>query len=207
MSRRGRFITIEGGEGTGKSTLIAGLENHFLDHGQRVTVTREPGGTPLAETLRGLVLSPPSDARWSAMSEALLVYAARRDHLEKLIEPALAEGQNVICDRFADSTRVYQRLGGLAPAIIEMLDDLVVAEHQPDLTLVLDGPVEELMARRKARGGSDVFEAMPLEFHMDVRQGFLDLAAAHPERCRVMDATQSPAAVLADALRAIEDMS
>ncbi|RIJ20645.1 dTMP kinase [Henriciella barbarensis] len=206
MSRRGRFITIEGGEGTGKSTLIAGLENHFLDHGQRVTVTREPGGTPLAEALRGLVLSPPSDERWSAMSEALLVYAARRDHLEKLIEPALAEGQNVICDRFADSTRVYQRLGGLAPAIIEMLDDLVVADHQPDLTLVLDGPVEDLMARRKARGGSDVFEAMPLEFHKDVRQGFLDLAATHPDRCTIIDATQPPGIVLADALNAIEDM-
>lgn len=207
MSRRGRFITIEGGEGTGKSTLIAGLETHFLESGQPVTVTREPGGTPLAETLRGLVLSPPSDTRWSAMSEALLVYAARRDHLEKLIEPALAEGQNVICDRFADSTRVYQRLGGLAPAVIEMLDDLVVGEQQPDLTLVLDGPVEELMARRKARGGSDVFEAMPLDFHKDVRQGFLDLAAAHPDRCKVIDATQPEAAVLSDALKAIEDAS
>lgn len=196
MTPRGRFITVEGGEGTGKSTLIAGLETHLLDDGIAVTVTREPGGTQLAEAVRALVLSPPGGHRWSALSEALLVYAARRDHLENIIMPALEAGEWVICDRFADSTRVYQGLGGLDEDSIDALDKLVVGASQPDRTLILDGPVQDLLSRRRDRGMSDVFESMPIEFHEKVREAFLDIASRNPERCRVIDAMQAPDDVL-----------
>lgn len=205
MIRPGKFITVEGGEGTGKSTLIAGLETHLLDRGQPVVVTREPGGTPLAEAVRSLVLSPPGEERWSALSEALLVFGARLNHLEKLILPALEAGEWIISDRFADSTRVYQGLGGLSTEDFETLDRLVVGKAQPDLTLVLDGPVTDLVARRKQRGGSDVFESMPLSFHEKVRQFYLDIAAANPDRCRVIDAMQSPEEVLKQTLRTLDE--
>ena len=205
MTPRGRFITVEGGEGTGKSTLIAGLETHLLDDGIAVTVTREPGGTQLAEAVRALVLSPPGGHRWSALSEALLVYAARRDHLENIIMPALEAGEWVICDRFADSTRVYQGLGGLDQDSIDALDKLVVGASQPDRTLILDGPVQDLLSRRRDRGMSDVFESMPIEFHEKVREAFLDIASRNPERCRVIDAMQAPEDVLKAALSKLHE--
>lgn len=205
MTPRGRFITVEGGEGTGKSTLIAGLETHLLDDGIAVTVTREPGGTQLAEAVRALVLSPPGGHRWSALSEALLVYAARRDHLENIIMPALETGEWVICDRFADSTRVYQGLGGLDQDSINALDKLVVGASQPDRTLILDGPVQDLLSRRRDRGMSDVFESMPIEFHEKVREAFLDIASRNPERCRVIDAMQAPDDVLKAALSKLHE--
>ena len=205
MTPRGRFITVEGGEGTGKSTLIAGLETHLLDDGIAVTVTREPGGTQLAEAVRALVLSPPGGHRWSALSEALLVYAARRDHLENIIMPALEAGEWVICDRFADSTRVYQGLGGLDEDSIDALDKLVVGASQPDRTLILDGPVQDLLSRRRDRGMSDVFESMPIEFHEKVREAFLDIASRNPERCRVIDAMQAPDDVLKAALSKLHE--
>ncbi|WP_018147296.1 dTMP kinase [Henriciella marina] len=205
MTRRGRFITVEGGEGTGKSTLIAGLETHLLDDGIAVTVTREPGGTQLAEAVRALVLSPPGGHRWSALSEALLVYAARRDHLENIIIPALEAGAWVICDRFADSTRVYQGLGGLDQDSIDTLDKLVVGTSQPDRTLILDGPVQDLLSRRRDRGMSDVFESMPIDFHEKVREAFLDIASRDPERCRVIDAMQAPDDVLKAALSKLHE--
>lgn len=205
MTPRGRFITVEGGEGTGKSTLIAGLETHLLDDGIAVTVTREPGGTQLAEAVRALVLSPPGGHRWSALSEALLVYAARRDHLENIIIPALEAGEWVICDRFADSTRVYQGLGGLDQDSIDALDKLVVGASQPDRTLILDGPVQDLLSRRRDRGMSDVFESMPIEFHEKVREAFLDIASRNPERCRVIDAMQAPDDVLEAALSKLHE--
>lgn len=205
MTPRGRFITVEGGEGTGKSTLIAGLETHLLDDGIAVTVTREPGGTQLAEAVRALVLSPPGGHRWSALSEALLVYAARRDHLENIIMPALEAGEWVICDRFADSTRVYQGLGGLDQDSIDALDKLVVGASQPDRTLILDGPVQDLLSRRRDRGMSDVFESMPIEFHEKVREAFLDIASRNPERCRVIDAMQAPDDVLKAALSKLHE--
>lgn len=200
MKRRGIFITVEGGEGTGKSTLVAGLEARFSVEGRTVHVTREPGGTVLAEHVRALLLNPPQDQSWSGLGQTLLVYAARRDHLEKLIIPALEAGEVVISDRFSDSTRVYQGLGGVAEADIEALERLVVGDAGPDLTLILDGPVEQLLARRQSRGVSDVFEARSLDFHQDVRRAFLKIAETDPSRCKVLDALRAPELVVSDAL-------
>lgn len=205
MTARGLFITVEGGDGTGKSTLISGLKSAFDQKGQPVRITREPGGTGLAEAVRSLVLMPQESGSWSALSQTLLVYAARRDHLEKLILPAVDAGEVVICDRFADSTRVYQGLSGADQASIDALDALVVGNNQPDLTLVLDGPVEDLFARRQTRGVSDVFEAKSLDFHKKVRQAYLDIAKRFAGRCRVLDAMAPPEDVLAQAIEHIEE--
>ena len=193
---RGRFITLEGGEGAGKSTqavrLVAALQARGLD----VVRTREPGGSPGAEEIRALALNGAAD-RWSATTETLLMYASRSDHLERTIRPALARGAWVVCDRFADSSRAYQGAGGGAPLdFIEGLDAHVVGETQPDLTLIFDMPVEVGLERALARGGADLrFESKGLAFHQRLRDGFLAIAAAHPERCRLIDATGDADAV------------
>jgi dTMP kinase len=205
MMARGQFITVEGGEGTGKSTLIASLEDALISRGLPVVVTREPGGTVLAEAVRALVLSPPDSEQWSALSQTLLVFAARNDHLEKLIRPALGRGEWVISDRFVDSTRVYQRLSGAEASTITALDALVVGDTQPDLTLVLDGPVDRLLQRRENRGVSDVFETQTTDFHEKVREAYLEIARHEPDRCRVIDAMADPETVLADSLRVLEE--
>lgn len=201
----GRFITLEGGEGTGKSTLAQGLARKLKGAGIRVVLTREPGGTPLAEAARALLLHPPEGESWSPLSEALLVNAARRDHLEKLIRPALARGEWVICDRFADSTRVYQSInGGVAQDALRMLEDQVVGEDGPDVTLVLDLTLEAARERRLTRGGAlDSFERRPDSFHQSVRMAFLALAEAEPTRCKVIDASLSPEQVLENAWLAV----
>ncbi|WP_084419127.1 dTMP kinase [Henriciella litoralis] len=203
MTARGRFITIEGGEGTGKSTLIEALAQHLRSQGLSVVVTREPGGTPLAEKARELVLSTSEDDSWSGLAQTLLVSAARADHIEKRIEPALSAGSWVLCDRFADSTRVYQRLSGASPADIETITALAVADTGPDLTLLLDGPVKDLLGRRESRGVSDTFESRPISFHEDVRKEFLALAAGEPDRFVILDAMKSPDEVLGDAIAAL----
>lgn len=201
----GRFITIEGGEGTGKSTLIAALSNRLTDKGVPHLLTREPGGTPLAERIRELVLSPPGDDEWSPVAEALLMNAARADHVEKKIAPALARGEWVVCDRFIDSTRVYQGIGGVSDELLAIMQQEVTAQAFPDLTLILDAPVDMVIERRADRGTTDTFEARPTSFHEAVREGFLRVAAASPDRCVVIDALQVPAAVLDQALKAIEE--
>lgn len=195
---RGRFITFEGGEGSGKSTQARLLAEHLRRAGYEVILTREPGGSPLAERLRALILDP-ATPRHSALAEALMFSAARADHLDATIRPALARGAWVICDRFADSTRVYQGLaGGLAVSTVDVLERLVVAETGPDLTLLLDlDPVAGLarVHRRKTQSGqpadtaSDGFEARDTEFHQRLREGFLALARSVPERIAVLDAT------------------
>jgi len=203
--KSGRFITLEGGEGTGKSTLLQGLLNSLKRHGVECTVTREPGGTPLAEAIRDLVLNAPGENDWQPLSRALLMNAARQDHLETLIKPELKKGRWVLCDRFADSTRVYQGMEGLGSPVIRALEDLVVGTGRPDLTLILDAAPEDVISRREQRGTQDVFEGKEIDFHKGVREAFLDIAKAEPERCIVLDAMQSPDDVLNAAMKAITD--
>ena len=200
MSERpaGRFITLEGGEGTGKSTLAKGLAQKLEAAGIRTVLTREPGGTPLAEAARHLLLHPPEGEAWSPLSEALLVNAARRDHLEKLIRPALTRGDWVICDRFADSTRVYQSVsGGVAQSTLLSIEREVLGDTVPSMTLVLDVSLDVARERRAVRAGAmDTFERRPEAFHEAVRAAFLKIAEAEPARCRVIDAGQSAGQVL-----------
>lgn len=200
QTARGRFITLEGGEGTGKSTLQIALRDRLAGQGVEVILTREPGGTPRAEAIRALVLTPPGGQPFSPLAEALLMNAARRDHLDELIRPALAAGTWVICDRFSDSTRVYQGVSGeVSPEVLQNLEDHVVGPTRPDLTLILDAPVSVAHERRAARKGSqDVFEQRDLDFHQSVRLAFSDIARAEPVRCKLIDASR-PTSEVADA--------
>jgi len=201
---RGRFITLEGGEGTGKSTQALRLAERLRALGRQVLTTREPGGSDGAETLRGLLLQGGED-RWSAVSETLLMYAARRDHLEKTIRPALARGAWVICDRFFDSTRAYQGTGGGAPeALIDAMERHVVGDDRPDLTLVLDLPVDVGLQRAGARRALDRIEARDGGFHERLRAAFLEIAAADPRRCFVIDAAPTPDEVEASIWGAVQ---
>ncbi len=196
----GRFITLEGGEGSGKSTLLRALKDRLEAADIEIVVTREPGGTPLAESVRELVLHPPGGRTWSAMAEALLMNAARTDHLEKLIRPALAEGKWVLCDRFADSTRAYQNVaGGVSLDVLKQMETAVLGPTRPDLTLVLDAPVDATTARRASRGVDDAFEVRGLDFHRAVRRAFLEVAESDPQRCRVVDASRPADEVAANA--------
>ena len=186
---RGRFITFEGGEGSGKSTQAGRLAERLRARGLEVLLTREPGGSPGAEAIRELVVNGEGE-RWSPQTEVLLMFAARNDHLERTIRPALSAGHWVICDRFADSSRAYQGVGGgVDRAFIEALDQAVVGTDQPDLTLIFDLPVEEGLERAFGRGLFETrFESKGVAFHERLRRTFLDIAAQHAERCRVIDA-------------------
>lgn len=202
----GRLLTFEGGEGTGKSTLIRGVAERLGALGIRVVVTREPGGTPLAETVRNIALHPGDDQEWSPLAEALLMNAARSDHLDKLIRPALQQDQWVLCDRFADSTRVYQSVAAGVPAeVLHQLESFVVQDTKPDLTFILDAPYETAVERRVARGAEieDVFERKPEDFHQAVRSAFLHIARTEPERCTVIDAAPAQDVVLESAWRVL----
>lgn len=189
---RGRFITLEGGEGTGKSTLQQALQSQLAEQGIEALLTREPGGSPRAEAVRALVLNPPGGTAFSPLAEALLMNAARSDHLDLLIRPALAAGKWVVCDRFSDSTRVYQGVSGaVSPDVLLDMERHVVTDTRPDLTLVLDAPVSLALERRAARGGNlDVFEARGLAFHEAVRDAFAEIARREPARCTLIDASQ-----------------
>lgn len=187
----GRFITLEGGEGAGKSTQIARLKSWLESRGKTVVATREPGGSPGAEMVRKLLVEGPAE-RWDGTTEALLHFAARRDHLCSTVWPALKSGVWVVSDRFADSTRAYQGYGhGLDLVMLERLYDIAVGEFRPNLTLILDLPVETGLARAAARRGTENrYESLPIEFHQRVKAGFLEIAKNHPERCAVIDAAQ-----------------
>ena len=201
---RGRFITFEGGEGAGKSTQLKRLAERLRGLGHDVVATREPGGSPGAEAIRELVLNGAAD-RWSPVTETLLMYAARRDHIERVIAPALARGAWVVCDRFADSTRAYQgAAGGADPALIAALEAHVLDAARPDLTLIFDLPPQAGLARAHARGGELRFESKGLAFHERLRDGFLAIARAEPERCALIDATGSMDAVEAAVRAAVE---
>lgn len=201
---RGRFITLEGGEGAGKSTQRAALAEALRGAGLEVVETREPGGSPGAEEIRSLLVHGEA-GRWDAETEALLVFAARRDHLRQCIRPALEAGHWVVCDRFADSTYAYQGYGrGLELAALRRLYDFAVGDLRPDLTLLFDLPVAAGLARAAGRSGAaERFEALGSAFHERVRAGFLEMAAAEPERFAVIDALQPPAAVTEAMLAAL----
>ncbi|MEM7661525.1 MAG: dTMP kinase [Pseudomonadota bacterium] len=203
---QGRFVTLEGGEGSGKSTLISSLAARAKEHGISAEVTREPGGTPLAEVIRNLALKPPKEEVWSPLAEALLMNAARTDHLEKLIRPALERGQWVLCDRFSDSTIAYQSAGGgVSMSTLLTIEASVLEWSRPDLTLILDAPPEALLKRRKTRDATDdCFETRPIGFHRAVRNAFLQIAQRNPDRCVILDAEQAPGRLLEEAWAAIE---
>lgn len=201
---RGRFITLEGGEGVGKSTLASTLCAALAGRGLDVLRTREPGGVPGAEAVRELLLRPPPGVEWSPLAETLLVYAARAEHLRLKLRPHIEAGGWVVCDRFSDSTRAYQGQAGL-DAEIGLLDGVIVGDLAPDLTLILDAPPEAMRERRRGRhDGGDVIERRSDRYHDDVRARFLAIAAAQPDRCAVLDATAAPDAVLASALAEID---
>jgi len=188
-----RFIVFEGGEGAGKSTQVQRLADALRARGQVVTATREPGGSPGAEIMRYILLSGAARS-FGPNAEALLFAAARDDHLSTLIRPALEQGKWVVCDRFADSTRVYQGIAGdVDPTAIRAMERIIVGNTKPDLTFVLDVPAKEGMRRaEKRRGnsaGADRFEGEALSFHERLRDGFLTLAANEPDRCELIDAT------------------
>jgi len=186
----GKFITVEGIEGVGKSTNIAFIHRQLLAAGREVVLTREPGGTPLAEAIRGLLLDPEYTGM-DARCELQLVFAARAEHLARVIRPALAQGKWVLCDRFTDATYAYQGGGrGLDTAIIAALETLVQGNFRPDLTLLLDVPVAVGLARAGKRGTLDRFEQEQVEFFERVRVSYLDLARRHAARYRVIDAEQ-----------------
>jgi len=204
---QGRFITLEGGEGTGKSTLARGLGDTLRKQSLEVVLTREPGGAPGADAIRTLLVSGDA-ARWSATEEALLFAAARLNHLTHTIRPALERGAWVVCDRYYDSTRAYQvAAGGVAPGVLDALNVLIDAPA-PDVTLVLDiDPAAGLARSRGAHLGEDRFEKFGPDFHAKVRAEFLAIAKREPWRCAVIDASQPPEAVLGEALKAIEERS
>ena len=207
MATRGRFITLEGGEGVGKSTLAAALEARLAGRGIKVVRTREPGGTPGAEAIRRLILNPPIEVNgWEPIAETLLFYAARSDHLDKLIRPALAAGSWVICDRFSDSTRAYQAAAGHVPSEhIETIDRICVGDTTPDITLILDLPLAAARERMTARANDkDAIESRVQSYHEAVHQAFLDIARANPQRCVVLDASVAPDDLAASALAAID---
>jgi dTMP kinase len=207
MSTAGKFISLEGIEGAGKSTLARALEASLVERGLKVQLTREPGGTPLAERLRALVLERGAE-RISAEAETLLMFAARAIHLENLIRPALSSGAWVICDRFTDATRAYQGAGrGVDPQLIERLAHAVHGNLWPHRTLLLDLPVETGLTRARRRAGQgDRFEDEDRRFFERVRARYLDLAATEPGRMRVVDAVPAPQSVAARALEAIADL-
>lgn len=206
---RGRFITFEGGEGAGKSTQVRRLVARLQSAGREVVATREPGGSPGAEAIRNLVLKGDAD-RWSPMTETLLMYGARRDHIERTILPALARGAWVVCDRFADSTRAYQGgAGGVEPSFISALEAHVLADVRPDLTLVFDLPVDVGLARAdafaKADGHAETrFESKGTAFHERLRTAFQQIAAAEPDRCALIDAAAGIDEVEAQVWRTVE---
>ena len=206
----GLFVTFEGGEGAGKSTQIRLLAESLKARGLDVVTTREPGGSPGAEAVRHVVLSGAAEDYGTRM-EALLFAAARSDHVEELIRPALTDGKVVLCDRFMDSSRVYQGVtGNLEPAFIEALDRVAINGVVPDCTLILDLPATVGLARARARAGEtdnstpDRFEKEELETHEKRREAFLDIAEREPLRCRVIDATREQAEI-AEQILAIVD--
>lgn len=201
--KKGYFITLEGPDGSGKSTQLALLAEYLRQKGHEVVCTREPGGSEAAEQLRQLVLDPrlAIDAR----TETLLYLAARADHLAKVVRPALAAGKIVLCDRFSDSTLVYQGfVRGLPLPELLQLNTFATGGLEPDLTLLLDGDPELLAGRRSQRGVTDRFENEGLAFQIQVRQGFIELSKAYPQRIRVIDALQEQEAVSGALIRALD---
>ena len=206
QTNRGFFITIEGIEGVGKSTNIDTIKGYLTQKKIDFVITREPGGTLLAEKIRDLLLEVNNDEKLSELSELLLIFASRAQHLEKLIKPALAESKWVICDRFTDATYAYQGGGrGLDWEKISQLEELVQEDLRPDLTIILDLNPQLGLERAKSRGKLDRFEKEKMEFFTKVRAAYLEVAAADPERCIVVDASSELAEVSAQLLTALDN--
>jgi len=205
MIAKGRFITLEGGEGAGKSTQARLLAAELEKRGIAVVVTREPGGSPGAEDIRKLLVEG-EPGRWDPLVETMMMFAARADHAAKTIKPALARGSYVVCDRFTDSTYAYQGSGrGLPRETIRRIESIAVPDLKPDLTLILDVPTETGLRRAEARhGGASRFERFDIAFHERLREAFREIARHHPERCALIDATQSEDEVSAAILRVVE---
>jgi dTMP kinase len=204
VNATGRFITLEGGEGAGKSTQIGRLKSWLEGRGREVVATREPGGSPGAEMIRKLLVEGPVE-RWDGTTEALLHFAARREHLRSTVWPALTRGAWVVSDRFADSTLAYQGYGhGIDRTVFQQLYDVAVGDFRPHLTIMLDLPIETGLARAAARRGTETrYESLPRDFHERVRTGFREIAAREPKRCVVIDATgdvDAIAGAIADAV-------
>lgn len=213
MTKKGLFITLEGGEGTGKSTQVKMLQQALGNAGIDALMTREPGGTEQAERIRNLLIQRDA-GHFDAMTEALLMMAARREHLVNKIWPALEKGQWVISDRFADSTRAFQGYGmGLDQAMIEQIYALIAGDFQPDLTFIFDIDPELGLKRslkqltvttNKTEATEDRYERMGLPFHQRLRKGFLETAKKYSQRCVIIDATQDIAAIHRQVLKVIE---
>jgi dTMP kinase len=205
---RGRFITFEGGEGSGKSTHIKTLAERLKAAKLRTLVTREPGGSPGAEIIRHLVLSGMGKLL-GPDAETLLFAAARDDHVRTVIKPALKQGIWVLCDRFSDSTRAYQGgLGKVAPAVLNAMERVTIGDLKPDLTIILDVPVEVGMqraAKRRGSGSPDRFEGEDLKFHQDLRDAYRQIAAAEPQRCVLIDANADASTVAANVWATVRD--
>jgi dTMP kinase len=204
--KKGRFITFEGGEGSGKSTQIKLLCDALRALGIDVVQTREVGGSPSAEAIRDLWLTP-KDGHWDALTELLLISAARREHLVKTVFPALARGAWVVSDRFADSTRAYQGVGlGLGLDVVDEIYRCVAQEFEPDLTLLLDLPVKTGLARMTKRGGQDDrYQQKNIDFHQTLRDAFLALAQKYAARFRVIDASGDTSSVSKDIIGAVRE--
>ncbi|MBX9861354.1 MAG: dTMP kinase [Hyphomicrobium sp.] len=198
---RGKFITFEGGEGAGKTTQVARLAERLRAGGVETVVTREPGGTPLGESIRDVVLG----ASPEPVTELLLFAAARAEHVAKVIRPALAHGTWVLCDRFVDSTRVYQGvMAGVSADLIGAIEMRTVAPTFPDLTVVLDVPAEEGLKRTEARGALTRFDAEHAAYHVELREAFRRVALAEPERCVMVDGSRAADEIAADIWRTVE---
>ncbi|MBY5606506.1 dTMP kinase [Rhizobium leguminosarum] len=208
-SGTGLFVTFEGGEGAGKSTQIRRLAEALMGEGHDVLMTREPGGSPGAEAVRHVLLSGAAEAFGTRM-EAILFAAARNDHVEEVIRPALAAGKVVLCDRFMDSSRVYQGItGNLEPDFIETLQRIAINGVMPDCTVILDIPAKVGLERAQKRAAADApdrFEKERLETHEKRREAFLDIAAREPERCHVVNAMQTEEAIAAEILAIVKQL-
>ena len=203
-NKRGLFLTLEGAEGVGKSTNIEHITQYLERRGIEYVLTREPGGTALAEKIRDLLLAVHEEPMWE-LTELLLVFAARAELIDKVIQPALSKGKWVVCDRFTDATFAYQGAGrGLSTETIGQLQLLVQGELRPDLTLILDLDPEIGLARASNRGKLDRFELEQQSFFRHVRHGYLDIAQAEPKRCKVIDASKPLTDVKLDLLAALE---
>lgn len=213
MTKRGLFITLEGGEGAGKTTQARKLKEYLEAQNRQVVLTREPGGTPEAEKIRDLLVQR-DGGNWTPMAEIVLFFAARQMHVEQLINPALNDGKIVISDRFTDSTRAYQGYGhGFDLQVIEDLRRTIIGEFEPDLTLMFDLPVSvglrrSMAQKNKASGAEsteDKFEGLDVSFHERMRQGFRDIAEDNQQRCRIIDASLTPDEIFENIKSIIEE--
>ncbi len=206
VKSNGLFITFEGGEGVGKTTQIKHLEKSLKENGHNVVVTREPGGTPAAEEIRNLLSHETYGGNWTPLAELMLLNAARSMHIRDVINPALEEGKIVLCDRYIDSTRVYQGvLERLDMDFIMDLEKYIVATTLPDLTIIMDMDPAEAMTRVHTRGAVDHYDRGDLDFYQKLRDGFLSIAQNNPERCITIDAGQDEQAIATAILPLIEE--